>query len=98
MAVTNNDLIAYLHPADESEDLSKYLAAACSKARSAGIPDFKHNAQYDMFLLALAAMFYDNRGMAANGGTDIPDMQKMIDAYVLELRHAKEDPIEEGEA
>ena len=92
MPVTTSDLIAYLHPADENEDLSKYFATARSKARSAGIPEFKHNAQYDMFLLALSAMYYDNRGMAATGGITIPDIQKMIDAYVLELRYATEDP------
>ncbi len=91
MAVTSGDLIAYLHPVDESEDLSKYLAAARSKARSAGIPDFSHNAQYDMFLLTLATMYYDNRGMVTDGA----DMQKMVDAFVLELRYATEDPVEE---
>ena len=89
MAVTTTDLAAYLRTANSG--LQPYLDAARSKARAAGIPDYEHNAQYDLFILALAAMYYDNRGM----GTPLADpvkAQNMINAFVLELRHAGEDP------
>ena len=87
--LTTADLAAYLHAANAG--LQPYLDAARSKARAAGIPDYEHNAQYDLFILALAAMYYDNRGM----GTPLADpakAQRMIDTFVLELRHAGEDP------
>ena len=90
MATTTADLAAYLRTATDS-GLQPYLDAARSKARAAGIPDYEHNAQYDLFILALAAMYYDNRGM----GTPLADpvkAQNMINAFVLELRHAGEDP------
>lgn len=90
MALTTADLAAYLRTATDS-GLQPYLDAARSKARAAGIPDYEHNAQYDLFILALAAMYYDNRGM----GTPLADpvnAQNMINAFVLELRHAGEDP------
>ena len=68
MAVTCADLAEYLvSPPDKEEDLGKYIRAAKSKARAAGIPDYQYNALYDEFILALAAMYYDNRGMAFSG-------------------------------
>ena len=86
MAVTETQLKEYLHlPADCGEDLSGFLAAARSKARGAGIPDFSHNAAYDNF----------NRGMAFAGSyqaTAEENARRMINSYVLELRFAKEDP------
>lgn len=91
MATTTADLAAYLRTATDS-GLQPYLDAARSKARAAGVPDYQNNAQYDLFILSLAAMYYDNRGM----GTPLADpvkAQHMIDAFVLELRHAGEDPI-----
>lgn len=84
------------------------LRAAKSKARQAGIPDYQNNKQYDMFLCALAAFTFDNRGLAIPGtykaGAN-EAMQGMLNAFVLELRHAGEDEtletykltIEEGE-
>lgn len=87
--ITQADLADYLHaPAD---GLDKYINAARAKARAAGIPEYEHNAQYDLFLMALAAMYYDNRGF---GTPLINDQaaQRMINAFVLELRHAGEDP------
>ena len=89
MAVTSADLAAYLRT--ENSGLNPYLDAAFSKARAAGIPDYQHNAQYDLLILALASMYYDNRGL----GTPLVDpdkAQRMINAFVLELRHAGEDP------
>jgi len=44
-------------------NVDTYLNAAKSKARAAGVPAFENNAQYDLFILVLAAMYYDNRGM-----------------------------------
>lgn len=82
-------------------ELMPYLSAAKSKARSAGIPDFQRNAQYDLFIKALAAMYYSNRGMAYSGSyqaTAEANARKMIDGFVLELRYATEDPVEGGES
>lgn len=77
--------------------IDKYLAAAKSKARAAGITEFKNNAQYDQFILALAAMYYDNRGMSFEGQR--PDYSEaaaknIINSFALELRYATEDPVE----
>lgn len=100
MAVTMDDFRDYLGPAaDDSSNLSLYLDAAISKARAAGIPEYKYNAQYDMFILALASMYYDNRGMAFSGSyqaTAEANARKLINSFVLELRNAGEDLTEEG--
>lgn len=99
MAATQIGLCDYLGlPADNADSLSLYLDAAKSKARTAGIPDFQHNAQYDLMLYALAAMYYDNRGMAFSGSyqaTAEANARKLINSFVLELRHAEEDPVDE---
>lgn len=73
-------------------DVDIYLQAAKSKAKQAGIPAFTNNAQYDMFILALAAMYYDNRGMVFQNPADAANAQRMVDSFVLELRYAEEDP------
>ena len=47
-----------------------------------------------MFLLNLGAMYYDNRGMAFSGSyqaTAEETARKMINSFVLSLRHAEED-------
>jgi len=96
MAVTETKLKAYLRlPSDSTEDLSGLIAAAKSKARAAGIPEYQSNAQYDLFLLALAAMYYDSRGMAFTGTyqqTAEENARRLINSFVLELRYAGEDP------
>ena len=96
MAVTAFDLRSYLDvPPDSTEGLDRYLEAAKSKARTAGIKDFQHNAQYDMLILSLAAMLYDNRGLTFSGSyqaTAEENCRRLINSYVLELRHATEDP------
>ena len=98
--VTVEDFRSYLGPnADDDTDLTPFLAAAKSKARTAGIKDFQHNAQYDGFILALAAMLYDNRGLTYSGSyqaTAEGNARALINSYVLELRYATEDPVEEG--
>jgi len=76
------------------ESVDKYLAAAKSKAISAGVPVFENNAQYDLFIMALAAMYYENRAMAFEGQR--PDYSEqaaknIINSFVNELRYAKED-------
>lgn len=100
--VTAKDLTAYLrNPPDNEETLDRYLSAARSKARAAGVPDYKHNAQYDLFILALAAMYYDNRGMAFSGSyqaTAEQNATRLINSFVLELRGAGEDAEPESEA
>jgi hypothetical protein len=85
MAVSAADLNSYLRLApDDTESTQMYLDAAKAKAQAAGVPDYENNAQYDLFLLALAANYYDNRGM-----TGIDTLaQQMINSFVLELRHS----------
>ena len=99
--VTNTDLFAYLgNPPDSAEKLGPYLAAARSKCRAAGVPDYQNNAQYDMFLLALAGFYYDNRGLTFGGkyqDSVEENAQRMVNAHVLELRYAGEDPETETE-
>lgn len=93
MAVTIEDLKEYLEfPPVPDSKLSLYLAAAKSKARGAGIPDFKHNANYDLFILALAGLRYDNKSLSFVGGSTGAAEKALIDTYTLELRHATEDP------
>ena len=99
--VTVTELRAYLNlPPDITDtQLSMWLKAAKSEARSAGVPDFQRNAHYDLFILALAAWFYDNRGMQVSGtyqSTALETMQSIKNSFVLELRHATEDPEEES--
>jgi len=75
-------------------NVDNYLAAAKSKAKVAGIPVFENNAQYDLFILALAAMYYDNRGMSFEGQRpdySEPAARNIINSFVNELRYAKED-------
>lgn len=98
MAVTVSSFREYLRAAPDTTDaqLESWLAAARSEARTAGIPDFSHNAQYDLFIKALAAWYYDNRGFQVSGtyqATALGTKQKMVDSFVLQLRHATEDPV-----
>lgn len=99
MAVTQDQLKSYLRlPPDSTEDLTGYLAAAQSKARLAGVPAFANNAHYDQFILSLAAMYYDNRGMAFSGSYQAAaeeNARRLINSFVLELRYAEEEPVEE---
>lgn len=80
-------------PPNVSDEIAQLcLDAAKSNARAAGIPDYKNNKQYDLFLCALASCFYDNRGMAFVGDASAQESaQRMINAFVLELRNAGED-------
>lgn len=100
MATTTSGLASYLHlPPDCAESLTPYLDAAKSMARDAGVPAFAHNAQYDMFIYSLAAMYYDNRGMAFSGSyqaTAEKNARAMINSFVLQLRDATEDPVVEN--
>jgi hypothetical protein len=73
-----------------TESVDTYLQAAKSKAKAAGIPVFENNAQYDLFILALAAMYYDNRAMTFQDPADAANAQRMIDSFVLELRYAED--------
>lgn len=102
MAVSVNDLREYLVDPPESDAfLQRFLDAAKSKARDADIPDFKNNAHYDLFILSLAGMFYENRGMGFAGSykaTSEETAMKMINSFVLALRNATEDPVATEEA
>ena len=94
MAVSIDEFVNYLRvDPDEAESLHLHINAAKTKARSAGIPDFKNNAQYDLFIYALAAMYYDNRGFTFSGtnlGSVEANARRMINSFVLELRHAED--------
>lgn len=86
----------YLNPAPDITDkqLEFWLAAAKSEARAAGVPEYKNNAEYDLFICSLGAWYYDNRGMQVSGtyqATARDTMQKIKDSFVLQLRHAGED-------
>lgn len=100
MAVTTETLRQYLRlPPDDAEDLSVYIDAAKSKAKTAGIKEYSNNAQYDMFIHSLAAMYYENRGMTYSGSyqaTAESNARKLINAFTLELRYAGDDPAEGG--
>ena len=101
MAATKETLKTYLRlPPDSTEDLEPYLAAAKAKAAAAGVPDFKNNGQYDLFILALASMYYENRGMSYSGSyqaTAEENARKLINSFVLELRYAKDgEPVSAG--
>lgn len=96
MAVTVSSFRDYLNPPPDITDsqLEIWLAAAKSEARTSGVPDFSHNAQYDLFIMALAAWHYDNRGLQVSGtyqATALETKKKMTDSFVLQLRHAEED-------
>lgn len=99
MAVTTQSLHEYLgNPPDSSEDLTMYINAAKAKAKAAGVPDFKNNAHYDMFIHELAAHFYENRGLSVSGSyqaTAEETTRKITNAYVLELRYAKDGDTDE---
>ena len=91
MAATAQGLNEYLnYPEDNVENLNIYLNAAKSKARAAGVPDYKANANYDMFIYELAAVYYDRRG----SDVDEKAVKEMVNSFVLELRYAGEDPTE----
>ena len=94
MAVKTADLAAYVHA--PAEGLQQYIDAAKSKARAAGVPDYQHNAQYDLFIKSLAAYYFDNRGLGSPLAND-QAVKRMVDSFVLELRHAGEDPEPEPE-
>lgn len=73
--------------------LNMCLDAAKQKSKAAGIPEYEDNDQYDLFILALSAMYYDNRGFTFGGSyqaTAEANARKMINAFVLELRYQQE--------
>lgn len=75
----------------ETIPVEVHLKAAQSKARTAGVPALTSNAQYDLFIMALAAMYYDNRGMVFQNPADAANAERMVNSFVLELRYATED-------
>lgn len=97
--ITVDDFREYLNlpPDADTAFLEQCLKAAKSKARAAGLPNFQDNAQYDLFLCALAGCWYDNRNLgfigSGNRGTANAEanMRAMINSHVLELRYATED-------
>ena len=94
--LTVETLREYLNlPPDEGDAIAELcLNAAKSKAKAAGIPDYQDNAQYDLFLCALAGQWYDNRSLRFVGNGDAgaqESAQKMINSFVLSLRYAGED-------
>lgn len=99
--VTVADFRDYLNPPPDTTDkqLEMWLAAAKSEARSAGVPEYQNNAQYDLFIYSLGAWYYDNRGMQVSGtyqATALETKQRITNSFVLQLRHASEDPSTEA--
>lgn len=93
MAATVEGLRKYLRLMPDSDDeLTLYLDAARSKAKAAGVPDFENNAQYDLFIYALAALLYDNRGMGFSNSPQAAEAaaRNMINSFVLELRYSED--------
>ena len=74
-----------------TDQVDVYINAAKTKAKAAGVPAYENNAQYDLFILALAAMYYDNRGMTFQNPADAANAERMINSFVLELRYGEED-------
>ncbi|MBQ9165865.1 MAG: hypothetical protein IJX71_02930, partial [Oscillospiraceae bacterium] len=65
MAATLEGFYEYLQPPEtDYTKLSLWLEAAKVKARAAGIPEYRNNSLYYLFIYSFAAMYYDNRGMA----------------------------------
>ncbi|MBQ8616389.1 MAG: hypothetical protein IJ418_02635 [Clostridia bacterium] len=88
---------AYLNPPPDVTDdqLTLWLAAAKSDARTSGVPEYKNNAEYDLFIYSLGAWHFDNRGMRTAGtsfqSTSLDTYKRLKDSFVLQLRHATED-------
>lgn len=98
MAVTVGSFRDYINPPPDVTDaqLESWIAAAKSEARTAGVPDFSNNAQYDLFICSLAAWYYDNRGLQVSGtyqATALETKKKMTDSFILQLRYATEDTV-----
>ena len=96
MAVTVDSFREYLNPSPDTSEaqLESWLASAKSEARTAGVRDFSNNAQYDLFIMSLAAWYYDNRGLQVSGtyqATALETKKRMVDSFVLQLRYATED-------
>lgn len=100
MAVTVDGLRAYMvDPPDDDAILKTFLDSAISSATSSGIPKFRNNAEYDLFIYALATLRYDNRGLQFAGSyvaAQGDNAQDMINAFTLRLRHAEEDDVPAG--
>ena len=93
MAVNVDRFAEYLRTvATDPETLQMYIDAAKDKAQSAGVGEFKNNAHYDLFIYALAAMYYDNRGMSFTTAEE-ESARRIINSFVLELRYAKDNDI-----
>lgn len=87
--VAMEEFCKYIHTDDSDTTARLCLCAAQAKAKTAGIPTFENNAQYDLFIYALAGYWYDNRSLMDIGGTD-EATQRMINSFVLELRYAED--------
>lgn len=77
---------AYIRDTSDTEIARLCLDAAKQKAASADVKEPEDdNAHYELFIYALAAYWYDNRGLVDIGG-DSQAVQNMINTFVLELR------------
>ena len=95
MAATIEKLGAYLGllPDEDTAIAQMALDAAIAKATGAGIPAFKNNPHYDLFIYSLAALWYDNRGLTTPGTATIggaESIEHLVNSFVLELRYAKD--------
>lgn len=89
--VTIEQFRGYLrNPPDDDQDLEMYLNAAKQSAKDAEIPEYENNAKYDLFICALAAYYYENRGLTFSGSyqaTAEANARKLVNSFVLELRY-----------
>lgn len=101
--ITEEDLREYLRlPPDCSDKtLDLCIEAAKAQTQAAGIPELKNNAQYDLYMLALAACHYDNRGLQYQGvgrsaSVEAENIIKMMNLFTLQLRYSDEQESESG--
>lgn len=102
MAVTKEMLANYLRlPPDNLEELEIYIDAAVDYSAAADVEEPENNKNlYHLLILALAANFYENRGLAVEGtyaGTAEATRQSMLNSFILNLRYraAPEEATEE---
>lgn len=91
MAATFEGFMKYLRPMPDAdkEDIKICFEAALADIHGAGVPEYKNNRLYDIFVYALAGHYYDNRNLQPIGAST-EETQKMINSFVLKLRFAKD--------
>ena len=79
--ITNLARYAVLDPDADKTILEICLAAAKAWFENAGVPELTDNKLYDIGVYMLATHYHDNRGVLANGKSD------MVPMGVLSIMH-----------